>query len=1102
MKRHLILLLGTLVLGISAQAQTVLINSWENSLEGWSIEETGIWSTTGFSTNDVTQGSYSWNLTAASGPDYGAAIEGPSSTGLTAILGNTASISIDVATPIGGSFGYYQQWDLVINQPGGIGYTSVDGYCYCGGGYPNIGGSNTLTWTIPASISSGIAASPLAPCQIVFQIGGGFNSSVGNTMYLDNLRANLIGPPQPAQLWVRETFNDVSGEIFPAHTPFYGDINSVGFNSGTPWITNPRESGLNGTPTNTTLMAVRGNPDFDFPVGPDTMGLPSALDGVSGALVEDNSGGGYGLTTLWTAGDFMTRQLAPNNFINFNVEGEYWFAMTIGMIVDAQYSGDIPASGAGGIGFADGSDTNANFVAIGITGTNVYLGPSNMANPFGTTNVSKSVYISQGTLGQAGDPNSLIYNPYNDPAYGPGAKDFFGNPICTQDGGPSLTNYTGGPYYVSAYGTNAYGAARLGQVYGDGIVVLGHLTTHADGTATMDAKTYIAALGDQMDLPTNGFNEASIQWDCSYAFYNTNAMTRLLVFENGEFPFYLYSLRASSNLANVLGIDPGYIAISPKANTFSGFPVNMTNEAAEAAVSSSTYLSSVDGGNYGTLNYQWYQNGMPITGATAQFLNIASASTNDPSMPAGTDAGTYTSVATDPTGTWNSVTTPPVVVTVTVEPPLMVTGFQLFANQESVNVSFNEPGLTGYLVSNNYTLNDGMTVTNVVDVTGSGAGTVVQLQTTPIPIGTKVTLTINGITNGAGGGIAANTTETFWTDIPGPGVANDDFWAYTSGSDTQEYFNLWLPANPAPIVGTNYILTSWAGPTSGVNVGGGQYFGGRMYGWFIPPVTTNYVFYVCCDDGGRLSLSTNSDPANLCVIAATYLWTDGNGWTNYASDYPTGDHRGDGTSTTFNAGETIGWDTSVASQSPATACDENRSDQFIVAYYDSYNTQNGTTLGPPGANDSWAAALGQVTDCVPPANAKFWPNVDANGDALISLTAGQKYYLQLEHVNQTGGYAENVNYKFAGDVDPLSPQGGGSGEATLLTGANIAGLVGFTPSVSIALSNGSPVVTYWGVLLSGTNVNGITNSIGISSGGPGYYTPPAGDTAEYFQSSE
>ncbi|HEY1717433.1 MAG TPA: hypothetical protein VGH42_03960, partial [Verrucomicrobiae bacterium] len=127
MKKNVLMLIGVLGLGISTMQSQTLQNSWENSLEGWTIAEPGIWSTTAFSTTPgVTAGTYSWELTAASGPNYNTALTGPSSTNLTALLANAASVSVDVDVPVGGSFGYYLQWDLSVNQPGGLGSVSVD----------------------------------------------------------------------------------------------------------------------------------------------------------------------------------------------------------------------------------------------------------------------------------------------------------------------------------------------------------------------------------------------------------------------------------------------------------------------------------------------------------------------------------------------------------------------------------------------------------------------------------------------------------------------------------------------------------------------------------------------------------------------------------------------------------------------------------------------------------------------------------------------------------------------------------------------------------------------------------------------------------------
>jgi hypothetical protein len=128
--------------------------------------------------------------------------------------------------------------------------------------------------------------------------------------------------------------------------------------------------------------------------------------------------------------------------------------------------------------------------------------------------------------------------------------------------------------------------------------------------------------------------------------------------------------------------------------------------------------------------------------------------------------------------------------------------------------------------------------------------------------------------------------------------------------------------------------------------------------------------------------------------------------------------------------------------------------------------------------------------------------VDANGQALISLKAGERYYMQLEHVQQTGGYGGGVTYKYAGAPDPYSALGITTANATILSGSVIEALVPFTPSVSIALSNGVPVVTYYGVLWSGSTVDNITTKVGTSSGGPGYYTAPAGQVAQFFKASE
>jgi hypothetical protein len=55
----------------------------------------------------------------------------------------------------------------------------------------------------------------------------------------------------------------------------------------------------------------------------------------------------------------------------------------------------------------------------------------------------------------------------------------------------------------------------------------------------------------------------------------------------------------------------------------------------------------------------------------------------------------------------------------------------------------------------------------------------------------------------------------------------------------------------------------------------------RIYGFFTPPVTTNYVFFISADDDALLLLSTDDDPANVCQIAHEEIWSESaTSWTN------------------------------------------------------------------------------------------------------------------------------------------------------------------------------------------------------------------------------
>jgi len=100
-------------------------------------------------------------------------------------------VTLNVYTPPG-SFGYYLQWDLALNQQGGLGYASVDGYDYAQA--VTIGSETTLTWTIPSSIQATLAANPTLATSLNLQIGGGFTSAA-DAAYLDQL--TITDVPEP-----------------------------------------------------------------------------------------------------------------------------------------------------------------------------------------------------------------------------------------------------------------------------------------------------------------------------------------------------------------------------------------------------------------------------------------------------------------------------------------------------------------------------------------------------------------------------------------------------------------------------------------------------------------------------------------------------------------------------------------------------------------------------------------------------------------------------------------------------------------------------------------------------------------------------------------
>ncbi len=59
-------------------------------------------------------------------------------------------------------------------------------------------------------------------------------------------------------------------------------------------------------------------------------------------------------------------------------------------------------------------------------------------------------------------------------------------------------------------------------------------------------------------------------------------------------------------------------------------------------------------------------------------------------------------------------------------------------------------------------------------------------------------------------------------------------------------------------------------------------YGAQMAGYFYPPTTGEYVFYISADDNARLYLSTDADPANKKLIAIEPEWNNPRDYTGTA----------------------------------------------------------------------------------------------------------------------------------------------------------------------------------------------------------------------------
>jgi hypothetical protein len=129
------------------------------------------------------------------------------------------------------------------------------------------------------------------------------------------------------------------------------------------------------------------------------------------------------------------------------------------------------------------------------------------------------------------------------------------------------------------------------------------------------------------------------------------------------------------------------------------------------------------------------------------------------------------------------------------------------------------------------------------------------------------TLTV-AIAAGAGYSIGSPSSASVRIAEPGTGIGVlREYWSGISGSAVSDLTN--NPAYPNTPSGSSYLTAAFDSPRDFA-----EEYGQRVRGYFIPPVTGAYRFYIASDDGGELWFSTTT-PANRTRIA--YV----NGWVNY-----------------------------------------------------------------------------------------------------------------------------------------------------------------------------------------------------------------------------
>jgi len=303
--------------------------------------------------------------------------------------------------------------------------------------------------------------------------------------------------------------------------------------------------------------------------------------------------------------------------------------------------------------------------------------------------------------------------------------------------------------------------------------------------------------------------------------------------------------------------------------------------------------------------------------------------------------------------------------------------------------------------------------------------------------GASYSLTINNVKDQIGNNLTPNTT-TLYANVFRSGVLSYTRWNNVGKNDKAA-----LEADPVLYANRALVETVTLCERGSPSAPEPGYIG-MIGGYFIPAVTTNYVFFTSqdADNGGVIYLSTDASPANRKLLCYDPSWQNARNWLT-PSDANT--RRG----------------------TTGVAPFENRSDQLLTS-------------------DRALAGAGPLLGLLPAdgIDPDPWPVLDSNGNAFITLTAGVRYSFQQWQPERDGGQM-SATYKYVGPDNSTigSEPDPANGTASRLTG-NVIGAFIDPSSVPPRLSISGTKITFDGRLLSSATANGA-------------YLPVAGATSPY-----